>query len=354
MKQWRDSLIQSGESLQQALQILNTSSLQIALVVNAEHQLLGTVTDGDIRRGLLANIALNSPVDDVMNTAFTAGNVQDSNAQLLAQMRMKDLKQIPILDTDGCIIDLVILQDMLVPEAKDNWVVLMAGGLGTRLRPLTENCPKPLLKVGGKPVLETIMEGFISHGFYKFFLSVNYRADMIEEYFGDGSKFGVEIRYLKEKERLGTAGALSLLPEAPTKPLFVMNGDLLTRVNFSRFLDFHTENGSSATMGIREYDMRVPYGVVEVDGHRIMDLKEKPLHKFFVNAGIYTLSPEAVAMIPSDEMFDMPSLFRILNEQEKSTMAFPIHEYWMDIGQRQDFDRANSEFHCHFPDDCNE
>jgi NDP-sugar pyrophosphorylase family protein len=220
----------------------------------------------------------------------------------------------------------------------------MAGGLVNRLRPLTDECPKPMLKVGNKPLLETIVENFIEYGFHRFYISVNYMADVVESYFGDGSRWGVDIEYLHEEHRLGTAGALSLLPETPTEAILVMNGDLLTKVNFKQLLDFHYGHQAQATMCVREYDFQVPYGVVKIDGQRITSIDEKPIQRFFVNAGIYVLEPEALDLISSNIFFDMTTLFEKLIELKKEPAVFPIREYWLDIGHLADYNRANGEY----------
>ncbi|WP_438810775.1 nucleotidyltransferase family protein [Pseudomonas laurentiana] len=220
----------------------------------------------------------------------------------------------------------------------------MAGGLGERLRPLTENCPKPMLMIAGKPILECILESFIEQGFRNFFLSVNYLASVVRDHFGDGSKWGVNICYLQEHKRLGTAGALSLLPERPQDPILVMNGDLLTHARFDNLVQFHDEHDSLATMTVREYDFQVPYGVVRMDGAAIESIDEKPVHRFFVNAGIYAISPAALDLIPPETFYDMPTLFEDLIKARKSTAAFPLREYWLDIGQIEEFERAQHEW----------
>jgi len=220
---------------------------------------------------------------------------------------------------------------------------LMAGGLGSRLGELTKDTPKPLLKVGTKPILEVILENFISHGFHRFYISVNYKAEMIRDYFGDGSRWGVEIRYLHEHKRLGTAGALSLLPDNPTLPVLVMNGDLLTKVNFRQLIDFHNETNSKATMCVREFELQVPYGVVQIANHRLRAIEEKPVQRFFVNGGIYVLSPDMLQFIPEDSFYDMPTLFDEIIARGEETSVFPIREYWIDIGRADDFERANDE-----------
>lgn len=328
----------------EVLKIIDVNARQIALVVDQDDRLLGTVTDGDIRRGLLKGKGLNDPVSTVMNSYPTVASPYDHRDNILALMKIKKLHQIPVVDEDGRIVHVEILDHLLQPVKRDNWVVLMAGGLGTRLRPLTHDCPKPLLKVGNKPLLETILLSFIEQGFHQFFISVKYKAEMIQEYFGHGERWNVDIRYLHEKESLGTAGALSLLPEKPQEPFFVMNGDLLTKVNFEQLLDFHKTYQAQATMCVREYDHQIPYGVVKLDKQRLIGIEEKPVQRFFVNAGIYVLNPETVDHIPNNQFFDMPSLFNNLIKNNRPVIAFPIREYWLDIGRLADFERANMEF----------
>ncbi|MBW5468697.1 CBS domain-containing protein [Brevibacillus formosus] len=341
---WRDLLVSPQTPILDTLEIIDRNARQIALVADESDKLLGTVTDGDIRRGLLKGRALQDPISMIMNPFPTVASPYDSRENILALMKIKQINQIPIVDEEGRIVDVEVLNDLLRPTKKDNWVVLMAGGLGTRLYPLTYDCPKPLLKVGNKPLLETILQSFIDQGFHKFFISVKYKAEMIQEYFGNGSGWGVTIQYLQEKDSLGTAGALSLLPEKPSEPFFVMNGDLLTKVNFEQLLDFHKTYQAKATMCVREYDHQIPYGVVKVDKQRLLSLEEKPTQRFFVNAGIYVLSPETLERIPHNKYFDMPSLFDLLMGEDQHTIAFPIHEYWLDIGRMADFERANVEF----------
>ena len=354
MKDWRNAIIPLSATVRDAAETLNRASLQIALVAEADGRLKGVITDGDVRRGILAGKTLDSPASEIMQTKFFSASPDQDQAELLKTMRQREFRQVPLLDADGRLVGLRTLLDMVTPASRDNWVVLMAGGLGQRLRPLTEDCPKPLLTVGNKPLLKTILDQFAEYGFNKFYISVNYRAEMVEDYFGDGSKHGVEIRYLREKNQLGTAGAVGLMPDKPDAPIFVMNGDLLTRVDFPGMLAFHREQQAKATMAVRSFDIQVPYGVVSVENHRITRLEEKPTHKFFVNAGIYVLDPDVAASIPPDEYLDMPTLFGRLMEQGETTAAFPIHEYWMDIGRKQDFDQANFDYDMHFrmKDEC--
>jgi NDP-sugar pyrophosphorylase family protein len=220
----------------------------------------------------------------------------------------------------------------------------MLGGLGTRLRPLTNDIPKPMLKVGNTPILETIVEGFKQYGYSHFVFSVNYKKEIIQDYFQNGEAFNVTIEYVEEDKRMGTAGALSLLENRPTEPFFVMNGDLLTQVNFKKLMDFHLEHQSVATMCVREYEYQIPYGVIETSGADLVSIQEKPIHRSFVNAGIYVLSPEVFDFIPENQFYDMPTLFESLIEQGMKSAVFPIHEYWLDIGQIEDYNRANNKF----------
>lgn len=348
MRDWEKAIVPIDGSMRDAVQALNIGSVRMALATTPDGRLQGVITDGDIRRGLLAGKTLASPLREVLVTKFHAARPGDDDASILAVMRREDILQMPVLDAEGRVIGLKVLGELSAPARRENWVVLMAGGLGTRLRPLTEDCPKPLLPVGGRPLLETIMQQFLQHGFCNFYISVNYRADMVERHFGDGSRLGARIEYLREQEPLGTAGALGLLPQQPESPVFVMNGDLLTRVDFPGMLDFHAAQGAEATMAVRGFDIQVPYGVVDVRENRIVGLEEKPVQRFFVNAGIYVLAPAVVAEISGSGFLDMPTLFSRLMGQGRPTAAFPIHEYWMDIGRRQDFDQANCDFDLHF------
>lgn len=344
MNRWHMARIAPDRSIRDAIRTIDEGAIRIALVVDVGNRLLGTVTDGDIRRGILRGVALEEAVTRVMNPQPTTARADESRDVILERMKQTRLHQIPVVDGQGCLVTVEILDELLQTRQRDNWVMLMAGGLGSRLRPLTDECPKPLLKVGSKPLLEIILENFLEYGFCKFYISVNYKAEMVKEHFGDGSRWGIEIRYVHEDQRLGTAGALSLLPERPALPLIVMNGDLLTKVNFQHLLDFHAEHRARGTMCVREYDFQVPYGVVRIDHHRVLGIDEKPVQRFFVNAGIYVLEPDVLDLIPSATYFDMPELFTRLIGQNHETAVFPIREYWLDIGHMEDFARANGDF----------
>jgi dTDP-glucose pyrophosphorylase len=344
MKNWKTLLLREDRDIHDAIETIDNGAQQIALVIGAANQLLGTITDGDIRRGILRGISLESPVSKIMNCSpITLPSNLHSKAAL-ALMKKKKLRHIPLVDKQNIVVGLKTLTEYSDSEPKDNWVVIMAGGMGARLGSMTIDCPKPLLKIGKKPLLETILENFIEYGFRKFYFSLNYLGEKIQEYFKDGKNWGIEIRYINETKRLGTAGALSLIPELPKKSIIVMNGDILTKVNFHKLLKHHAEQVSAGTMCVREYDLQVPYGVVQINEQQITKIEEKPVHHFFVNAGIYVLEPSCLKQIPENVFFDMPELFNSLINNQRNTTVFPIREYWIDVGQSEDFQKANSEF----------
>jgi dTDP-glucose pyrophosphorylase/CBS domain-containing protein len=340
---WKKSTISEHCSIQDAMENIGSCSLGITLVLNKEGKLLGVVTDGDIRRGLLKKLTLDSAVSSIMEKNPVTVNCGDDDTFTLSILEKNQVEHVPVLDNNNVVVGIKTLKSLLSKPKFDNWVVLMAGGLGTRLRPLTNDCPKPLLQVGKKPILQNIIELFIKGGFSKFYISVNYKAEMLKDFFGNGEKWGIEIRYINEDKPLGTAGALGLLKEKSDLPMIVMNGDLLTKVDFKNLLEFHRSNNSQATICVREYDMKIPYGVVEATGHKFEGVVEKPTHKFFVNAGIYVLSPNMVEKIKPNEYKDMPSLIQEGKDSGDSISVFPIYEYWLDIGRFDDFNRAQLE-----------
>jgi dTDP-glucose pyrophosphorylase len=344
LKSFRNVIVTPQTLLRDAISRIDSSGLQVALVLHDDGRLAGILTDGDVRRLILRGCNLNALVAEVMNLDPLTAHISTTTHELMALMRHSGLHHIPLLDDEKKVADLATLDVLAGITERSNWVVLMAGGLGKRLLPLTEDCPKPMLNVGGKPILKNIIESFVEQGFRKFFLSVNYLAEIIQDYFGDGGRHGVEILYLHEKKPLGTAGALSLLQDRPTDPVIVMNGDLLTRMRFDRMVRFHEDHAAMATMAVREYDFSVPYGVVNINGTSITSIDEKPVHRFFVNAGIYTLAPESLEHIPSDMFFDMPTLFQSLQTKGQTTAAYPLCEYWLDVGCPDELERARREW----------
>ena len=348
MKDWKKTFVGPEASITETMAVIDKSALQIALVVEPDNKLLGVVTDGDIRRGILKGVGLDEPVKRIYYVSPLTASIDDDPTTMHRIMKEQEINHLPVIDHDGRVVELKILNEILTATKLKNPVILMAGGLGTRLRPLTESCPKPLLKVGGSPVLETILEGFTDKGFDTFYISVNYKAEMIEEYFGNGSKWGVSIEYLREDKRLGTAGSINLLPEKPDLPFIVMNGDLLTKIDFDQLVKFHINNNklsnAMATMCVREYNMQIPYGVIQKEGNRLTRLDEKPIQRFFVNGGIYVFEPDVMDMIPTDMYFDMTDLFDKMMAKDYKTVIFQIREYWMDIGHKKDFEIADGEY----------
>lgn len=342
MKKWKKTLVYQNHTLLETMKIIDDSSLQFAVIVDEEQHLLGTVTDGDIRRGILRGEGLDVKITSIMNPNPITAKSGQRYHKYKQLMKSKMLKQLPIVDENNRIIN-ILFADNIETTLNKNTVVLMLGGLGTRLRPLTNDTPKPMLRVGNKPILETIIEGFKQYGYTNFIFSVNYKKEVIQDYFQNGEAFDVTIEYIEEDKKMGTAGALSLLKKRPTKPFFVMNGDLLTQINFDQLMQFHMEYESVATMCVREFEYQIPYGVIETNGTDLVTIKEKPIHRSFVNAGIYVLNPDVLDYIPQDEFYDMPSLFEKLIEKNSKTSVFPIREYWLDIGQIDDFNKANNE-----------
>ena len=337
---WKSILIKPEQSIRDALRLIDSSSLRIALVVDAELHLLGVVTDGDVRRGLLRDLSIDSPVSLVMSTKPLVASFGSSRRDLVKFMQREQLLAVPLMDGDK-VAGLEPLQKGGQYSKYQNPIFLMAGGFGTRLRPLTDNCPKPLLKVGDKPILEIVLTSFINAGFVNFYISTHYLPEMIREYFGDGSKWNVNIRYVHEATPLGTGGALGLLPpDIPELPLFIVNGDLLTNVDFEKVLEFHNSNNAVATMCVRDYEFQVPFGVINCEENRIISMVEKPVQHFFVNAGIYVLSSSIRSLIEKNVHLDMPELLEQLIAQQCKILRFPIREYWLDIGRIEDYQRA--------------
>ncbi|MBW7572349.1 nucleotidyltransferase family protein [Caproiciproducens faecalis] len=343
MNDWKKILILPDTKIQEAIEIIDLNSLQIAVVTDRDGKLLGTVTDGDIRRGILKGVPLSNPVEDIMNAhPVTIPEMKDKTS-ILNILKINQLRHLPVVDGKGRVIGIEWVDDLITLSKYENWVVIMAGGLGKRLSPLTDDCPKPMLKIADKPVLETILNQFIKQGFHQFCFSVNYLSEQIREYFGDGSKWGVEIRYIAEKKEMGTAGSLSLFPVKTELPVIIINGDILTKLSFEQLLNFHLSHQARATVAVTTYDFQVPYGVVKVNKDRLIGFDEKPVYASFINAGIYVLNPEVLGRIPSS-YFDMNHLLEIMLEEKEPVCIFPIREYWIDIGKIEDFHQASLDF----------
>ena len=352
MSNVQQTLVPRNATIKQVIETIERSEAKVALVIDDDQRLLGTVTDGDVRRGLLRGVQIDQDVTKIMNASPHAASINDDPAGIIDMMRQNICRQVPILDSDGRVVALKTLEEALRVPDRENWVFLMAGGRGQRLRPLTDDCPKPMLPIGGRPMLQIILETLVRQGFRRFYISLNYKREMVREHFADGSHWGAQIKYVEEDEQmpLGTAGALSLLPEIPSQSMIVINGDILTKVAFGSLLDFHMDHRSVGTMCVRDYVLQVPFGVVEVDDHRLSEIVEKPTHRFLVNAGVYVLEPEAISLVPKGTAYDMPTLFEDIARKGLSATVFPIREYWLDIGRIDDFNKANDDYIREFRD----
>ena len=335
--------INQNASIKQALKVIDKGAIKVAVVLSDDGLLLGMLSDGDIRRALLKGMSLDDSITGIINRDPVVANINDTKERILELANEKKLHQIPII-SNGKLIGIQDIREFLTPKNKPNKVILMVGGLGTRLRPLTNDVPKPMLDVGNKPILHTIVENFAKYGYTDIIMCVNYKSEIIKEYFGNGDKFGVKIEYVLESKRMGTAGALSLLKERPKDDFFVMNGDLLTNVNFEYLHEYHKDSNALASICIRKYEMQVPYGVVNVRANKVTSIEEKPMQSFFVSAGIYMFSPIVLDFIPKGVFYDMPTLFSELLKQDFAVHPFFIREYWLDIGRMDEYRRANDEY----------
>ncbi len=344
------ALLSQDKSIIEAIKIIDLAGLQIVLIVNENKVLKGTITDGDIRRGILNGISLDECVQKIMNKTPHSVPEGTSRQAMLDIMTEHTILQLPIINEKGAVIGLAKMDELAkkarIPKENfdDVCVVLMLGGLGSRLLPLTEDLPKPMIKIGDKPLLQTIVENFVSQGFKNLYFSVNYKSEIIKDHFGDGDAYGAKITYLDEEQRLGTAGALSLIPDPAKGPIIIMNGDILTNTNFAHLVSFHRQNSAEATMCVREYEQQVPYGVIQNTGTKLQSITEKPSQTYFVNAGIYVVEPDALSYVPQNEYFDMPDLFNKIEHAGKESSVYPIREYWLDIGNLGDLEKGRSEY----------
>jgi len=336
MTKFKKYFISSTSSIKEAMLVIDQNASQVALVVDAE-RLQGIITDGDIRRALLRGQTLDQPVKMIMQKKFRFLPETATKQEALNLMLSETLRHIPILDKDGFVKKLFLLEELMKPSSLSNDVVIMAGGKGKRLGGLTKNCPKPMLKINGKPILEIILEQCIQAGFKNFYFSVNYLKEQIKKYFQDGSRWNVRIHYLEEDKPLGTAGSLSLLPKPVEKPILILNGDVLTKIDYSSLFQFHIDHTADMSLCVREYSAKIPYGIVNIDDFHVLSLEEKPTQLSFVNAGIYLLEPNMLNLIPKNKFFDIPELIKLAKEKNYKINAFPIHEYWKDIGYPENF-----------------
>jgi dTDP-glucose pyrophosphorylase len=338
---WRKTIVPIGGTIREIVNLLNEVGSKIVLITDETNVLLGTISDGDIRRGLLKGLDLNSPVTGIIKRSPIVVSPEINREIVLQIMTSNKIQQIPIVNEKNQVIGLHLWDDLNTPVIYSNIMLIMAGGKGTRLHPQTLNCPKPLLPIAGKPILEHIIERAKNQGFTNFVLAINYLGHMIEDYFGDGDKFGVKIQYLRENLPLGTAGALSLLDPKPDSSFIIINGDVISEINYVELLNYHRQNSASATMAVRRYEWQNPFGVVETQGLEIIGFEEKPITRSHINAGVYAFEPSALSLLGKSEPCDMPTLLKRLQEKSKLVIAFPMHESWLDIGRPEDLNKLS-------------
>jgi len=342
-REWQSALLRPDEPLQQVIDIINRSGFQIGLVVNSQGRLLGTVTDGDVRRALLRGRDMTTAAHVVMNDKPLVVPRDMGRDSVLRLMRANKVHQVPVVDDEDAVMGLHIWDEVLSPAVRSDTIVIMAGGFGKRLLPYTEDCPKPMLPIAGKPMLQHIIERAIDEGFNSFVISVHYLGHMIRDHFKDGSALGVAISYLQEDQPLGTAGSLSLLDPSLERPIIVTNGDVMSDIRYGELLDFHVQNKAEATVAVRHFEWQHPFGVVRTEGLNITGFEEKPVYRSCVNAGIYVLNPGCLALLPKGEPCDMVTLFKRVQKAGKSAIAYPMHEPWLDVGRAEDLARANDQ-----------
>jgi dTDP-glucose pyrophosphorylase/CBS domain-containing protein len=339
---WRKALLRADATVQLAIQSLNESALQIVLVIAPCGSLVGTITDGDIRRGLLRGLDLSSAIEGIVQREPLVVPPQLGREMVLQIMKANRVRQLPIVDDDRSVVGLHLWDEFMVPQQRPNLMVIMAGGRGRRLYPHTDHCPKPMLPVAGRPMLEHIIERAKAEGIQRFVLAVHYLGDMIRDHFGDGRRWDVAIEYVHEDTPLGTAGAIALLSAPPDGPFLVSNGDVLTDIRYGELLDFHHRHEAAATMAVRMHEFQHPFGVVHVKGVDIEGFEEKPISRSHINAGIYVLEPIALDSLTSGIPCDMPTLFNRLQQKSLRTIAYPMYEPWLDVGRPDDYRSAQA------------
>lgn len=338
---FKDTILGFKSTLSEAILVIDGSRAKICLVVNADGALVGTITDGDIRRAIIQGKSMNCNIQEIMTKEPIFIDSEEDEKSAFSTMSSKKIHHLPVISHKRIVMGLFVLDEFLAEDDFQNHILIMAGGFGKRLRPHTNSLPKPMVLVKGKPILAHIIESAISEGFKKFIISVFYLADKIIDYFGDGSKWGVEITYIQETKPLGTGGALGLINPKPKFPLIVLNGDILSDINLSSFLRFHIDKQSMATMAIKPYELANPYGTVLTNGIDIIGFEEKPITFSYINAGMYVIDPCVIDMVKEDEVLGLPSLFERCLESDLPTRAYGIHESWSDIGRPSELKAAN-------------
>ncbi|MHB8799687.1 MAG: nucleotidyltransferase family protein [Thermoanaerobaculia bacterium] len=333
-------VVRESASVRDALAAIDRGTRGIALLVDGEGRLVGTISDGDVRRAILRGAGLESHARDVACRQFVFVGPDADRAHVLDLMKARTIQQVPIVDESGRLLGMHSLREILGRVERPNTAVIMAGGRGERLRPLTDTVPKPMLPIAGRPILEWLVLHLVGFGIRRIQISVNYLGQVIERHFGDGEAFGCEIGYLREERPLGTGGSLSLLREKPNEPLLVMNGDLVTRFDVGEILDVHDQSGAAITLAVHEYRHTVPFGVVTVDGERVVGLREKPAETWLANAGIYVLEPSVVERVPSERVVHLPEFVEETLERGEHVVAYRLSGDWADVGRPADLSRA--------------
>jgi len=334
-------VIPDTASIGDAMLAIEKNCREVVLIKNGSEIIIGVITDGDIRRGLLGGLVMTTPAAQVMTTNFISVPPKTDRTAVLDLMKALRIRHVPAIDATRHLIGIHFLEEIIGTPLRPNVAVIMAGGKGTRLRPYTENCPKPMVKVAGRPILERIVLNLVGNGIRQIYISVNYLAHMIEEHFGDGSAFGCQITYLRETTELGTGGALSLLPTDLQHPIIVLNGDQITRINITGLLNKHDDVSADATMSVGHYQHEVPYGVVHQKNGLLEKLEEKPALDILINLGLYVINPEAIRLVPRNQFFMITDLFSTLLEQKKNIATYFSDEDWIDVGRPDDLKRAN-------------
>ncbi len=342
---WQKAVLPQNSKIREAIQVLDDASLKIVLVIDTTGALIGTISDGDIRRGLLKGLDLESPIQTILHHDALVVPPNLNRDVVVQLMTANKIQQIPVVDEKMHVVGLHLWDQMNAFTARSNIMVIMAGGKGSRLHPQTENCPKPLLPIAGKPILEHIIERAKVEGFSHFILAIYHLGHMIEEYFGNGDALGVKIEYLREESPLGTAGALSLLNPLPEAAFVVTNGDVVTDIRYGELLDFHIKHGATATMAVRVHEWQNPFGVVQTQGTKIIGYEEKPVSRSHINAGVYVIEPSAIQYLVKSVPCDMPTLFELLQKEEDKVVAYPIHERWLDVGRPDELQKATELYH---------
>lgn len=342
-KNLEDILIHSDCTIKEVLEKLNTGARGIVLVVDEKQRLIGTITDGDIRRAILKGASIDDEINGIVHTN-PVYVIEDTDREEIKDIFIRRaVKQIPVIDKEGVVVDLISINDILLPEGKDHPVIIMAGGLGTRLKDLTKEVPKPMLKVGQDPILHHIINNFKEYGYNKIIITVNYKANIIENYFQDGYAYGVKIFYIREKERLGTAGGIKLAEDYIDKPFFVINGDIFTSLNVDSMMKYHLKNKFDLTIAVKQYSYEIPYGVIETDGSKVININEKPEEEYLISGGIYCLNPDVIELIPDGQYYEITDLINSCINKGLKVGYYEIKEYWMDIGKLEDYYKVNDD-----------